>query len=238
MKQNRMYLVLILATALLLAACGSADTAAGAEATTETAVEQPMEDQTQEQAEAQEEAQIEVQAGFNSGDPNSGTQLALLTMYLEETDQAVTAEQANILLPLWQSLQSTMSESGFEPAEFTAEYDAIAAAMSAGQLVVLEEMYSDPQIMQDLMASLGIQGNMGMGPGGGGRPGNALQGTPMPGEGGGPGGGQGEPPAEALDPEQQATMQAGQLPGGGRGAGTINQQLLQVVIDLLQERAG
>ena len=65
------------------------------------------------------------------------TQLALGTMKLEETDDAVTAEQATSLLPLWRSLQSGAITNN---SERNAVFKQIEKTMSETQLAAIRSM--------------------------------------------------------------------------------------------------
>jgi hypothetical protein len=125
------------------------------------------------------------------------TQLALGTILLEETENAVTPEQAATLFPLWQSLQ----ESAMTQAEVNAVLEQIEETMGQEQLASIAGM----QLTQgDLRAW--------------------MQGQGM-GEGfAGPGGGPGLPPDELGDMSEEeranlrATMEAERgMPGGGSG---------------------
>lgn len=125
------------------------------------------------------------------------TQLALGTILLEETENAVTPEQAATLLPLWQSLQ----ESAMTQAEVNAVLEQIEETMGQEQLASIAGM----QLTQeDLRAWMQEQG--------------MVEGFA------GPGGGPGLPPDELGDMSEEeranlrATMEAeGGMPGGGPG---------------------
>lgn len=156
------------------------------------------------------------------------TQLALGTFYLEGSEQAVTAEQAAVLLPLWQEVQAqSASESPAQDA-LAAAADRIRAAMSAEQLAAIDGLDLRSEEVDELMAELGVQWPAAMPEGGAG---SQLQGTPgaqdvMP---------QGTPPAGAQMPEGTP---GGGPRGGGFGGGIMpDSALLEKVISLLQERA-
>ncbi|MGC8873927.1 MAG: hypothetical protein ACP5SI_05700 [Chloroflexia bacterium] len=67
----------------------------------------------------------------------AATQLALGTLLLEGTDQAVTPEQARTLLPLWQALQGRRIQN---QAEVEATFRAIEQAMRREQLQAIAAM--------------------------------------------------------------------------------------------------
>lgn len=183
---------------------------------------------------------------------SAANQLMLGTLLLEETEHAVTPEQATALLPLWQALQGggvTIQT------EINAVLKQIEGEMTQEQLVAIAAM----QLTQeDLRAWMEEQG---MGPGFR-EPGGdmsdeereAVRAT-MEAGGGFPGGGE-MPPEMATrraefenmtDEEREAaraTMQAGGgFPGGGPGGtdgrgGRQANFLLKPLIGMLEERAG
>jgi hypothetical protein len=162
-------------------------------------------------------------------------QLALGTIQLEGTENAVTPEQAAALLPLWQSLQGSV----MAQAELDAVLKQIEGTMAREQLEAIAAM----QLTQeDLRAWMQEQGP--------GRP----SGGEMPPDGGMPPGGEMPPEMATRMAEFQgrseeereaarATMQAGaSMPGGpGDVGGAGGRQfiiLLNPLIELLGARAG
>jgi hypothetical protein len=194
-------------------------------------------------------------------------QLMLGTLLLEETEHAVTPEQATTLLPLWQALQG----GGVAiQAEIDAVLKQIEGAMTQEQLEAIAAMQLTQEDMRAWMEEQGMGGG-GPGPGPGGPGGDisdeereALRATMEAGggfPGGPPGEGGGEMPpematrqaefADMTDEEREemrATMEAGGgFPGGGpggagggRGPGGGRQAnfLLVPLVELLEERAG
>jgi len=174
---------------------------------------------------------------FGGGEMPLSTQLPAGTLLLEDTDLAVTPEQAQELLPLWEMLRSLSGSSTSSQAEVEAVLEQIQGAMTAEQLAAIEEM--DQEDMGALFEELG------MGPQQGGsesddEDGGGFGGPP---EGGGmmvmpPGGGEGGPgmgpgAVGGLDPQAQATAMAGR---GGMGMG-ISTGMVEAVIELLESRA-
>jgi len=177
--------------------------------------------------------------------------LAVGTLKLEGTDQAVTAEQASTLLPLWKAVKSLSSSDTISQDEITALYDQIKEAMTDGQVQAIENLNLTQEDMTALMESLGIQSPQGNpanmddnsratrqaqmpAPSDGGQP-------PEGGAGGGPGGGPmgdmpggGQPDMQGTPPAQQGTPPAGM---GGRRPGGINTLFVDPLIQLLEERA-
>jgi hypothetical protein len=161
------------------------------------------------------------------------SQLAIGTLLLEETDSAVTVEQAKELLPNYQMLQALQSSGTAAQAELDAVLKQIQGVMTNEQLAAIKEMQLTPENLMTLVQERGLgrgfAGNAGSGgafrppagvfPGGGG------------GEGGGfrPGGGFGG--GENLSPEEQEAALAERM---NRFAGTA---MTGILVSLLEARA-
>ena len=186
-------------------------------------------------------------------------QLMLGTLLLEETEHAITPEQATALLPLWQALQGggvTIQ------AEIDAVLKQIEGEMTQEQLEAIAAMQLTQENLRDWMEEQGL-GPGFRGPGGGmsEEEREAVRAT-MEAGGGFPGDGE-MPPEMATrraefenmtDEEREAlraTMQAGGgFPGGGPGSGPGGAGgrggsgarqanfLLRPLIEMLEERAG
>ena len=187
------------------------------------------------------------------------TQLIVGTLQLEESETAVTREQAAELIPLWKAVRSLSSSDTAAQAELEALTDQVQETMTAEQLQAIAAMQLTQEDLFGVMQELGIgpggaaEGDQvfqfgGEGPGdgpasggraaGGGPPeGFVFEGRPPEGfQGGGPGGG-GQVFVQDLDPDQVATLQAergGQAPGGGR-AGLF---LIEPLLEMLETKAG
>jgi hypothetical protein len=185
------------------------------------------------------------QFGF-SGEMLLQSKLLFGSFILEDTDLAITPEQAEELLPLWKLYRSLVESDTAAEAEIDAVLDSIEDAMTDEQMTTIEEMQFGPeetrQIMEDYdigFSSRGdeddtgdfppegfpgrFEGVPGQGPGGG--------------QGGGPGGGQGFGGGlQNLSPAQQATAQAMiEERGGGGGRGFFrNPVLIDALIELLE----
>ncbi len=136
-------------------------------------------------------------------------QLALGTLELNQTDLAVSAEQAQTLLPLWQALRSTQQAGGTAQAEVSALLTQIEAAMKPEQLQSIASMKLTFTDMQEWATANGIA----MGSGGG-----------TPGQGSG------------MSPEARATKQAAEgitTSGGGSGS-NLTSALIDAVIASLE----
>ncbi len=156
---------------------------------------------------------------------SASDQLMLGSLRLEETEQAITAEQAAALLPLLQALQGGALASD---AERNAVYAQIETQMTPAQLQAIAAMKLTQQDQTTWMESQAPGGAPGQG-------GPAPQGTPgaPPAGGSPPDGGTGSPDMatrraqmDNMSEEQRtamrATIEAGGMPGapGGRsGAG-------------------
>ena len=181
---------------------------------------------------------------FGGGEQPLSMKLPVGTLLLEETDLAVTPEQAQELLPLWQMIRSLQGSSTASQVEVDAVFGQIEDAMTAEQLAAIEEM--DQEDMRALFEELGmgrqgdVEGDGDAGRQGGFAPPEGMM-PPGGGEGGvivGPGGGEGGPGMGpgglgSLDPEAQATAMAGR---GGAGMG-FGSGFTDAVIELLQTRA-
>lgn len=181
-------------------------------------------------------------------------QLAISSLYLQSTEHPITAEQAAVLLPLWQSLQSSMQPAGganatpgapsdatpgapIDDTQLTPILDNIEAALTVEQKEILsgqtqEQLWAWAQ-EQGLMSAVfgGPQGDgtpgAGRGNGQGGPPGD---GTPRAGRVGGL---QGTPRADFTPP-------ADFTPGarGNRGGFVFGSPLIDAVVEMLQGLTG
>jgi hypothetical protein len=171
--------------------------------------------------------------------------LVLGSFKLEDTDQAVTSDQAQALIPLWQAVQSLSQSDTTAPEEMAALASQIQGTYTAAQIDAIDAMALSPQDMQTILSDLGLSfgptvdgtpvARDGAGGGGGFGPPEGGDGF-GPGGGGGPGAGGFNP--QDLSPEQQATFEARRAAGvGTRGAG-VPAPLLTALIELLQDKAG
>jgi hypothetical protein len=175
----------------------------------------------------------------------ASSQLALGTIELEGTGNAVTPEQAAVLLPLWQALQSGELQGS---AETNAVLAQIERAMTPGQLQAIAAMKLTWEDMQAWAANQGLVIEP--------RPGQGPDQT-RPGQGMAPEAQQtaragfqsmSEEERAARMEEMQATAEAGGMtfpaegdrPGFGQpGAGVARSgPLLEPLIELLTQRAG
>lgn len=186
----------------------------------------------------------------------AGSQLALGTLRLEETDHAVTPAQARVLLPLWQAIQSGVAQNS---AEMNAIFRQIEKAMTPQQLAAIAAMQLTMQDVTDYAQANGLmmgspsramgRGQAGTGP-------QSGQGWDMPGtmtdeqrqafrataEAGGFGGRQG--PGNLSEEQRaslRATFEAGGMPASGLrpagGGSEFLSGLIRPLVDLLTQRA-
>jgi hypothetical protein len=131
---------------------------------------------------------------------NASSQLALGTLLLEDTANAVTPAQAASLLPLWQALRAGTLQS---EAETRAVLKQIEGTMTAQQLGSIAAMQLTWQELQDWVRSQGLP----LGPGQGSRP-------------------QGQGQGQQISPEARETLRAqfGDQAPGPEAIATIRAQ--------------
>jgi hypothetical protein len=188
------------------------------------------------------------------------SQLALGTLMLEETGQAVNSDQAKTLLPLWQALQGGVTAED----EINAVLRGIEGAMTEEQLAAIADMALDQEGMQSWMEERGM-GGPGSFPGAGDmseEEREAARATRRAGGGGAMPSGEDMPPEmatrmaefENLSEEEREAMMATAQAGGGLGGrsrggegsaasaaeGSLGQVrlLLRPLIEMLSKRAG
>jgi hypothetical protein len=84
-------------------------------------------------------------------------QLALGTLALEDTDQAITAEQAAALLPLWKAANSLSGADNVAAEETTSLFNQIQETMTSEQVQAIQAMDLSGQNMADLASKYGFQ---------------------------------------------------------------------------------
>ena len=196
-------------------------------------------------------SQPTLQAGTGTGfDPNSrelplSTKLAIGTLKLEGTDNAVTSDQAAELLPLWQVYSNLSSKDTAAPEEVTALTEQIQGTMTQAQLQAIDNMNLTGQDIFATMQELGLANapqvnasgtpQAGGGFGNGQRPSGNFQGPPDGGFSGG--GGQGRNfGGQGFSPEQLATAQARRSQNGGGFGNRMMTPLVEAVVKLLESK--
>jgi hypothetical protein len=157
------------------------------------------------------------------------SQLAIGTFLLEDTDNAVTAEQASELLPNYQMLQALQSSGTAAQVELDTVLNQIQGAMTDEQLTEIKAMaLTTDNLFEVLQERGGLGGGFGGGAGGGGgfRPPAGV----IPGGGGrGPGGGfDGN---QNLSPEEQEAALAERMNS------VMGAAMTRMLISMLEARA-
>jgi hypothetical protein len=183
----------------------------------------------------------------SAGQLPATTQIALGTLKLDGTDNAVTAEQAAELLPLWETLRDLSTSDTAAQQEIQALDAQIQETMTDQQKQAITSMNLT---RQDMFAVLQAQGT---GFGNGQRSTNSQNGNSSgngnrnfafgPGAGGPPPDGGGFPGGQVLggrgqnrgSAEQIATAQAARQAGGGN---RIPTPLINAVIEFLKKKSG
>lgn len=179
----------------------------------------------------------------DGGDMSTITKLAIGTLKLEGTENAITPEQASDLLPLWQVYLSLVDSDTAAQAEIDGLVDQISTTLTDSQNQAIEDMQLSQPDMMSVMQEMGI--SMGN------RPQSASDSEQSGNSGGFPGGGDGFAPPDGggmpsgdmpsggnmptLSEDQIATAQAS---GGAPGMGSsIPTPLIEAVIEYLQKTA-
>ena len=201
-------LLTLIVLTLLLAACGGASAPA-------TPAAAPI-------ASGNEATPTPVAAAYLKTDyadaTNIRNQLALGTLKLEGTANAITAAQAKELLPLWQALVALSGNTTTAEAELTAVQNQITEALQPAQLQAIGALQLTTTQLNAFYAEKGI-----------------VMPTPVPGVTKVPGSGSGIPSAD-----KEATRTAAEASGAvtGTGAGqAAKTALFNAVIELLTARA-
>jgi hypothetical protein len=188
------------------------------------------------------------QGGPSAGALSAPMQVAIGTIKLDGTDNAVTAAQAKDLLPLWETLQVLYSSDTAATEEVDALEQQIQDTMTAQQTQAITALNLSRQDMFSIMQaqggaafgggqngippSGGSSGNGGRNFGGGG---GEFQGPPPDG-GGFPGGGpgfQGQGSARTQNPDSSTTSARPAI-----DPNRIPTPLVQAVIEYLKKKAG
>jgi hypothetical protein len=150
-------------------------------------------------------------------------ELALGTLKLEGTDQAVDQTQAATLLPLWQAYIELQNNNSIATEEVDAVISQIQSSMTTDQTKAINDLKFTSQDLMDTMTSLGITNTMAN-----------LQGTPSASTGQDTAGGfqgdttGGSAPAGGAPPSGGGGPQAGGGGPGGSNLGTTNLSQSQI----------
>jgi hypothetical protein len=195
----------------------------------------------------------------NTGALSSPLDLLIGTFKLEGTDNAVKADQAAELIPLWQAYETLAQSDTTAQEELDALAQQIKAAMTSNQVAAIAAMNLTGQDMFTFMQQQGITPGTSTG--------NGASATPVPGQmpqgftqglanpgsttGGGPSGappsgGMSAPGGDAgsamgqgngttLDPQAQATMDASRTQRAGN-MNRVSPALVEALIALLKSK--
>lgn len=230
MKKTILPIALLLTLAFIVTACGSNNNAS---------VNSQSGQSTTGTGQGQGQGQ-----GFTNRPISPQLQLAVGIFKLEGTPQAVTADQAAQLIPLFQLYGQLETSSTSAQQELSATFDQIKGTLTPDQVNAITAMNLTNQQAFAFMQQQGIiqAGGFGFngtpqanrtpranGGGGGGFPGGGFGG---PG-GGGPGGN-----GQNLNPSQIATLQARRAQGGGGGGfrNGLPASLINALVKLLQSK--
>jgi hypothetical protein len=171
--------------------------------------------------------------------------LAIGTLKLEGTSQAVSAQEAKDLLPIWQQVQALSANSAATPAasDYQALYTKVESAMTADQIQAIQNMSLTAADMRSEMQALGVQG--------GGANAGGFQGmsadqratriaqmqTQNPGASFGGNGTPGARPRLQGTPNPQRTPGQGGFGQGGFGGRNMDLLFVNPLIKLLQTRS-
>ena len=228
-KTNFPWLAVLLAGAVLLTACSASKTSSSSAAA----------------------------GGAPSGNSNQplalAGQLAVGTLKLEGTPNAVDAKEAAGLLPLWQAYSQIVTSDSTAQAEIDGLVTQIKDTMTPAQVSAITAMKLTQQDTFTTLGKLGFASSGANAPSATGTPrassnaGGGFAGGAGGPPGGSPGGGAGAPPAGAFG---GGDLAGGGLAGAGTGqtsstqvapsstrAGGIPPALLQSLIDFLQKRS-
>ena len=184
----------------------------------------------------------------NSASLSTEAQLLVGTFKLEDTDLAVTSDQAKQLLPLWQTLQSLSSSSTAATEEINAVVDQIKGTMTTQQMAKITTMKLTQTDIMSIMNQAGVSPNGasstttpmprgGFPSGGGTQGGGGAPGGGAPGGAGGPpsGGfpGGGDPGIDVAPGGASSTPQANRPAGMGN---QVPPPLLNALVQLLQKK--
>ena len=162
---------------------------------------------------------------------SSATRLALGTIMLEDTDQAVIASQASELVTLWQAYQSLSNSDTTSQVELDALVEQIQGVMTGEQIKAIEALNLTDKTVNEVVQSL-------VGSTGDNAPGNTPdvlvqdQAAPMGGPGGMPGGGDSVMSEIGNATTTQSTPSPSQ-PAADAQTNPVNKMLLNALIQLL-----
>jgi hypothetical protein len=182
------------------------------------------------------------QNGTLTGELPAATQLIVGTLKLDETENAVTAEQAAELLPLWQTLQVLSESDTAAQQEMEALIAQIQETMTADQMQAITDMSLTRADMMSIMQEQGLamrvptgtQNTSSQSERTSGGSGEFARGGGPPPDGGFPGGGPGfAGQGQNLSEDQIATAQAARQENNGSA---VPPMLINALVEYLQKK--
>jgi len=175
----------------------------------------------------------------------TATQLVLGSLKLEETDYAITAEQATELLPMWQVYAELLSSDTAAQEEIDALTEQIQESMTSEQMQAITDMQLTQQDMFTAMQSANTTTSNSQSsssvtvPSSGGRGGGMPAGGPPDGGGGAPpdmGGGMPSDFGGAAPDMSAGGTQNAQAGSSQARAASVPTPLIQMLIESLQQK--
>ena len=158
------------------------------------------------------------------------SQLIVGAYKLENTEQAISAEQAAELLPFWQVYESLSQSDNVAQAEVDALVKQIQETMTSGQIKAIKDMKLTSNEMSINLYEMGIASGSGKR-----NSGSSTTFSNGPAGGSPPGGGVGDP--GGLGPEQIAPARVSQASGNEFGNNLVSSDLVDEFIKFLQQKA-
>jgi hypothetical protein len=172
-----------------------------------------------------------------SNDLSTATRMALGTLKLEGTSQAVTADQASELLTLWEAYQSLSTSDTSSSLEQDALVNQIEAAMTSPQLESIDTMDLNDQSVSETLASAG-NSDITTKPDSTPSFSGLNQSNPAGGPSGAPVGGDGMGVGDILSGvSAQSTLEATQAAAKDTASQQVDPMLLRALIQLLETRS-
>ncbi|MDT8898918.1 hypothetical protein QYE77_11650 [Thermanaerothrix sp. 4228-RoL] len=140
MKKQTFWLILMLLMTIGLGACASGNANASAPSTASSNV-----------------ARRGTPQPFNFANLPLESKLAIGILKLEETNLAITPDQARTLLPFWKAVKTLSTSATTSPDELNAVYRQIEEALTTEQRNYIQTLQMTQEDLQNLMDSLGIQ---------------------------------------------------------------------------------
>jgi Mg-chelatase subunit ChlI len=166
---------------------------------------------------------------------STATRMAVGTLKLEGTSQAVTTDQASELLTLWEGYQSLSDSDTSSQVELEALVNQIEGAMTSQQLKAIDAMELNNQSESEVLSSMG-ESSSAAAPASTPSASTLSQASPAGGPGGAPSGGDGM--GDILSgASMQGTAETTQAVAKDTNSQQVDQALLRALIQLLVSRS-